>query len=885
MASASRRYATVIVSAVAIPAATLFLWWYSGSGAFAAGKLVMGLLIGAGVGFLSVFVNLTRPAAKALVAAPRRDYLVPGELPPPPPYFVGRDDELRRVIAALTVPAQRGGRWLVLLWGEPGVGKSGFALKAAASVADHFPDGVVYASMTDAVAGSPRLHNVLGDLIDSLHHPGDVVPASTEARIVEFRRLSKAKERVLYVLDDVADPTVLETLRPRSSRAVVLVTSRHFGPMEGAWSWRVEPLSTEASVQLLLRLLRLRRPESAEPATPDFASILKSAFDIDTPALGGASPARRGWADAEAVTDGTAVADEETLAAIRRVAVTAAGYPLALHLAVRAIMTQGISALPQLTRHLPDEGVAVDVEAARSQMLLLSVNVLTTVQRRALFSLAWMPPGPFVPWMVRALADLRDEDVAWSVCERLADLRLLERIASDATGVLRLRLPDRVADFIRQRLEAGSESEIMAGLDRESALRRLAEEPARRSTPNVAAVLTALNRGDVGQAVDLARWALADAVPDADPLGPTTLLPAGSPARDALGVLAEVLVELGGIDDAMEIATSQDRLRNELGVKQTPRDGAEVRIRRTIGRLQRRAGRLDAALGPLATALALARERGDATQQIQTLRERAIVESMQRRGGGFRAAQKTLREAQELLASVEERRRVYLQCRLIEAGVIVLLNTDHASVGVTELEGAVRDIDHAITLLTNDFRLWQAWLKFQQARVLIKLGDVVKQERGPQGVSDGEIVSPDDRARRLWVDARRAAEEALREFASMVNRYGTARCRLEIGRTYSRERRYEAAIQPLEEARETFFFCGDRLVEADTAILLAEVRIRAGHTTQVNEELDFAHRVFRSINDRRGLAEVRRVRNLAHTLQAAQRRGSRRPVPTAQGAR
>jgi hypothetical protein len=233
----------------------------------------------------------------------------------------------------------------------------------------------------------------------------------------------------------------------------------------------------------------------------------------------------------------------------------------------------------------------------------------------------------------------------------------------------------------------------------------------------------------------------------------------------------------------------------------------------------------------------------------------------------------------------ERERRTYLQCRLIEAWVIVLLNGDEDRAPTPELKEAVPKLDHAITLLDDDFRLWRAWLRFQKARALIRLGDDAKRGTGPQDAPDGEIVSSHDRARRLWVEARRSAEEALDEFASVVNRYGAARCRLEIGQTYARELRYAAAVQPLEEARETFFFCGDRLVEADTAVLLAQVRIQAGELAVVKDELDFAQRVYRGINHRRGMAEVRRVRNLMHEQRARQRREPAVSAPTAQGVR
>jgi hypothetical protein len=71
---------------------------------------------------------------------------------------------------------------------------------------------------------------------------------------------------------------------------------------------------------------------------------------------------------------------------------------LALHLAVRAITSRGLWALPELTAHLPDEREHVDVAVARERMLDLSVEVLSETQRRTLLSLAWVDEGAtFVP--------------------------------------------------------------------------------------------------------------------------------------------------------------------------------------------------------------------------------------------------------------------------------------------------------------------------------------------------------------------------------------------------------------------------------------------------------------------------------------------------------
>lgn len=857
-----RGYGTVAASLVVIVLVGTALWWYTGSADFALGKLLLGLAIGAGVGFATMVVQLTRPAARALaIGVPWRGrrYLVPGELPPPPTLFVGQETLLALVTGKIRHRSARagGGPLVILLRGEPGVGKSGLALKAAAEVAHEFRHGVVYAAMTEATKDSSRLHNVLGDLIDSLQGPGETVPRSREERVKEFRRLSRRKPRVLYVLDDVVDEQAVKTVLPASSQAVVLITSRQPLPLAEAVSYPVEPLSPEESVALLNRLLRIKSPATSG-APRDFAGLTRSVFGLAS--AGPPSGQKRiDGSTADGPTDEPTI-DEETLRAVRRVAVTAAGYPLALHLAARAISIQGLWALPALVADLPDEADPLTEEVARQRMLDLSVKVLTDAQRHVLFHLAWMPNAPFVPWMVQALAGLATDDEAWQICERLADLRLLERNAPDATGVLRLRLPDRVADYLKLRVDREIDEGQLTEADREHALARLDEAP-RRRTPTVADLLAMLSRGEVGHAVDEARQALADAVGDADPLGPSRVLAPGSPEREVLAVLAEVLSELGGLDDAMDIATSQDRARAELGVKGQPRDAAEARLKRTLGKLLRRAGQLDRSVLELETAHRVAERVQDVDQQILALRELAITQAaLDRRGNGYRQAMKTLESANRLLDAADQ--RTYLECRLIEADVVVRLSAGDHRANDEELWQAVENLDRALTLLPPDeFRLWRAWLMFHRTRVLIRQAEVAGHGGEPVMADDGEIVSPADQKRRLLVGARFTAELALGEFAEMSNRYGTARCRLELGRIYAQENRAEAALQPLEEARETFFFVTDRWIEARTALVLAETRVDIGRNlVAVPGELDFARSIFKGVRDRRGLSDVRRVR-------------------------
>lgn len=805
-----RTLVALAVAATVTLLAAAVLWWYTGDRAFVVSVTLRGLFIGLIVGLLTTILGFGKPTAKRLAAsAPwaSRPYLVPGEPPPPPVYFVGRDAVLKDATAFLRPGRLTARRPVVLLIkGQPGVGKSGLALTAAASAARRFRDGVVYASMTDATVDSARLHNVLGDLVDSLQGPGDKVPATTEGRRKELRRLTHRKSHVLFVLDDVVDARAVEAVMPASSRSVVLMTSRSSLDLRRPINrLELRPLSVDDSVKLLCFLL-----------------------------LGAAEP------------------DETTKAAIRRVAVSAAGYPVALHIAVRAITSRGLWALPELTANLPDEEGHLDEQAARDRMLDLSVNTLSDSQRRALLSLAWLPKPTFVPWMVQALADLAQEDDAWLICERLADQRLLERVAPDATGVVQLRLPDSVAAYVRVRV--GRE---FADDERVRALQRLEAVPARRRTASVAEVLALLNQGKAAQALDEARGALAEAVRGGDLLSTVgTLKPAG---REALAVLAEVLAELGGLDDAMEIATAEERARLESKVKERPSDIAEARLRRSLGRLLRRAWKLTESERTLQQAYELAVLAEDGDEQVSALRELALVESMHPdNGDGIARANKTLERAHELLDSCEN--ATYLECRLIEAGVMVLLNgVGRRRASADQLSDALTDLDRALTLLPHEFALWRAWLTYQQARVLIRQAEDADRANLVE-VDDGDILSGPDQARRLRFEARWVAERALDAFAAMSHRYGSARCRLEIGRIYAVERA-EAAVPLLEEARETFFFCGDRWIEAQTALVLADVRARSRSSVSAGHaELDYAERVFEGLRDRADLAKVRTVR-------------------------
>lgn len=841
------------------------LWAFTGRSA--AQALLICASVGGVIGIVATFIGVSGPSAKSLIRLrrlPGRGYVIPAEMPPPPAIFIGRDDDIQRVVRIVEGRrvSLRARPFVLVLHGEPGVGKSGFALKVAATLAHRFTDGAVYSSMTDAFGENERLSNVLGDTVDALQGPGDEPPDSLGKKKRAFRRLSKRKPRVLYLLDDVVDPGAAKTLLPKSGQAVVLITTRLRSlDLGGAKQVEVLPLPMQARMQLLRRLL---------PAHGD---------------------------------------SQEHEVALRRVAVATGGYPLALRLAVLAISYRGMWGLEELTKGLPEREDEVTPESQLTSMLELSYRVLTDVQRRTLESLVWLDEPTFVPWMVQGLAGLGDaadsDDDAWRICDRLADLRLLERVSTRATGVTRMRLPDRVKAYLLAKVNtAGPEADAArakarAGLE---AVRK------RRTSPTAKQIMQHLNSGQAAKALDSARAVLSDAVEAAESAqrqrsardslsvsaGTGWPEPAAVPSestRGALAILAEVLAELGGLDDALEIATLQQRLEEQpAGSGKTPVDIAEVRLQRCLGKLRRRSGELREAVACLQKASKLASGVDDVEEWILTLRELAIAEST----AGLKHARRTLADAWKVLETatgLDANVRTYLSCRLTEADTMLLLTeTEDAVVRPDDLDRALEALDAALKALPDGYELWGAWLRFQRTRVIIRQAELASRRAKEQTeLADGDIVAAPVRARTLRLDARQAAEEALDAFGKFSHRFGAARCRLEIGRSYVREREFEAAIPMLEEARETLFFCGDRLVEAHAALDLAGARLDriyqlkhnaaesggapvlaeeiVAATRAAEQELEFVTLVMKSIRDRAGSKKARTLRGRLKQLE------------------
>jgi DNA-binding SARP family transcriptional activator len=164
-------------------------------------------------------------AEEAVAASPVRvpkaaRVAIGAQTPAPPADFVGRSEEVARVIDLLTTP----GGAVTVISGGPGIGKSTVAAAAAMQLRDHFVDGQLYAEF-GGIEHPRDPQDVLADILQTLGIPAHGIPATGPARTALYRSLLTGR-KVLVVADDAARAAQVRSLIPAPGEAAVLVTSR-----------------------------------------------------------------------------------------------------------------------------------------------------------------------------------------------------------------------------------------------------------------------------------------------------------------------------------------------------------------------------------------------------------------------------------------------------------------------------------------------------------------------------------------------------------------------------------------------------------------------------------------------------------------------------------
>lgn len=202
---------------------------------------------------------------------------VPRQLLAAPPHFVGRDNELSRLTAALSAPdgivsggsVSAGTVLISALAGAGGIGKTALALRWAHDNLPHFPDGQLFVDLQGfSPAGSPTdpATAIRGFLAALGVEPGSV-PPDLQTQAALYRSLTAGK-RMLIVLDNAADATQVTPLLPGSPTCTVLVTSRRRLPTlitrHGAHHLQLDVLTEPDARELLTT--RLGPRATTEPS-------------------------------------------------------------------------------------------------------------------------------------------------------------------------------------------------------------------------------------------------------------------------------------------------------------------------------------------------------------------------------------------------------------------------------------------------------------------------------------------------------------------------------------------------------------------------------------------------------------------------------------------
>ncbi|MGW7414158.1 tetratricopeptide repeat protein [Streptomyces sp. NPDC054863] len=179
-------------------------------------------------------VELTATVEAFLAAPPRlaRNPLRPGTpIPRQLPSvgegpLIGREDLLAELEDVFLPLCEKGTGLLAHFTGMAGVGKSRLVGHLAARIADHFPDGILYADLQGCEHGTRPVEpdQLLGRFLADLGVSTDA--SGIETKSLAFRS-ALAERSVLIVLDDATDADQVLPLLPGDGACTVMITSRN----------------------------------------------------------------------------------------------------------------------------------------------------------------------------------------------------------------------------------------------------------------------------------------------------------------------------------------------------------------------------------------------------------------------------------------------------------------------------------------------------------------------------------------------------------------------------------------------------------------------------------------------------------------------------------
>ncbi|KOG12439.1 MULTISPECIES: helix-turn-helix domain-containing protein [Streptomyces] len=213
--------------------------------------------------------------AAGRAARPTRAVAVAGTVVPPRSVgdFTGREPELA-LLREAAKRARAGGElsvWVVS--GPPGCGKTTLALKAAADLAEEFPDGRFVVDL-HGVDGPVDTGEALLKLLKALGvSDRRLVCEDAQGRAGLLRALL-GDRRCLVVLDNARDEGQVRALLPEGGRSLVLVTSRRpLTGLEDVDRLALSEMPQDEAVDLLRRILGEERADAEAEAVAQVAEL------------------------------------------------------------------------------------------------------------------------------------------------------------------------------------------------------------------------------------------------------------------------------------------------------------------------------------------------------------------------------------------------------------------------------------------------------------------------------------------------------------------------------------------------------------------------------------------------------------------------------------